>query len=563
MPSPPNRRIGWPRLSARAATRCASGRNGPGIRAAAALALLLVASPALAAPGPVVAEPEPGVSDGAEGHPLVDVELKGLLRARGQWIGNGSLGNGTSGLPTPVSAATGGAGAGDRLAQADLRLRLQPALQLGSYARIDSQLELAGAMVFGGDPRDASVLSDAAGFEGQGAVRGGFGVRRLWATFDVFGLASFEVGRTPDHFGLGLHRNDGRDSRADWQSDVDRVRVSSELLGMRIRLSRDTMATLPMVGQGLGALDLRYSVADSTDVIRWLAEVESATPADAPGLRWAFAVGYQDQAVGLALEHDDDPAQKLASDCILSGTCANLVVRSATLVTPQAFVAWRRPTQLGALTLQAEAVVRVGTLDNADNLASTDTSKIIVGGGGMVRGDLVANRWALRLDVGYASGDEEGGFGVLDRANLTVPGPAGEVHRTWLTGMPWHRGMLVDGLLFREVIGAVANSGFARPALRRTVLGTPASAAGDASAMGLDVEVAAVAAMAARVGATPGNARWLGLQPELRVDARFGPFGTAILHGSWLVPGAGLAAGPGGKAADSAFRLALDWVAAF
>ncbi len=560
MPSPLHRRHGWRRLAVRPAPSCAAGESATRI-AAAIFAISFLASPSQASPGPAAAEPETTFSDGAEGHPLVGVELKGLLRARGQWIGNGSLGNDTSGLPTPASAGAGDVGAGDRLAQADLRLRLQPALQLGSYARIDSQLELAGAMVFGGDPRDGAVLGDAAGFDGQGAVRGGFGVRRLWATFDVFGLASFEVGRTPDHFGLGLHRNDGRDPRADWQSEVDRVRVSTELLGLQLRLSRDTMATLPMVSQGLGALDLRYAVADSTDVIRWLAEVENAVPADAPGLRWAFAIAYQDQAVGLALEHDDVLAGKLDSDCVLVGACANLVTRNATLVTPQAFVAWRRPTALGALTLQAEAVVRVGTLDNADDLASTDTSKIIVGGGGMVRGDLVADRWALRLDLGYASGDEEGGFGVLDRANLTAPGPTGEVHRTWLTGMPWHRGMLVDGLLFREIIGAVANSGFVRPALRRNVLGQPASA-GDRT-LGVDVELAAVAAMAARVGATPGSARWLGLQPELRVDARLGSFGTAILHGSWLLPGAGFAAGPGGKPADSAFRLALDWVATF
>ncbi len=500
--------------------------------------------------------------DGPPGQPLVTPELGGVLRLRGQWIEGGTLGNGTSGLPASLSSG-GGIGAGDRLAQADVRLRLRPALSLGSYARIDSMVDVAGRTVLGSDTRLDDIAGRGWGFEGNGPTRDAFAVRRLWATFDVFGLATFEVGRTPDHFGLGILRNDGRDLRADWQSDVDRVRLGAELFGFRMRLSRDSMATLPMVAKGLATDDIRYALADSTDVVRWLAEVETATPASAPGLHWALAVGYQDQAVGLELEHGDDPLGKLQSDCLQRGTCVTLVTRDATLIMPQAFVSWRKDAAWGQLRLQAEGAARVGTIANADSLASTDTSKVLISGAAVGRAEALLGVSRVQLDLGYVSGEGAGGFGVLDRQNLTAATPSGEVHRSLLTGMPLHRGFLIDGLLYREVIGAVANSAYLRPAYRRTLLGEAPDLDGNALGVGVDVELSLLAAMAARNGSTPGRTWPLGLEPELRVDARLGRAGTAILQGSWLLPGSAFDAGAGGKAASSAVRVSLDWLTTF
>ena len=524
--------------------------------------LAIVWTPALALGQSLPATAPSEMVDGPPGQPLVTPELAGVLRLRGQWIEGGTLGNGTSGLPSSLSA-DGGIGAGDRLSQADVRLRLRPALSLGSYARIDSLVDVAGRMVLGSDTRLDDVAGRTWGFEGNGPTRDAFAVRRLWATFDVLGIATFEVGRTPDHFGLGILRNDGRDLRADWQNDVDRVRVGAELFGFRLRLSRDSMATLPMVQKGLATDDPSYALADSTDVVRWLAEVETTTLEADPGLHWALAVGYQDQAVGMELEHSDNPLAKLQSDCLQRGTCVTLVTRDATLIMPQAYVSWRKAAPWGQLRLQAEGAARVGTIDNTDSLASTDTSKILISGAAVGRAEAWWSRNSAKLDIGYVSGEGAGGFGVLDRQNLTAATPSGEVHRKLLTGMPLNRAFLIDGLLYREVIGAVANSAYIRPAFRRTVLGEPADASGNAFGFGLDVEVSVLAAMAARNGSTPGRTWPLGLEPELRVDARLGRAGTAILQGSWLVPGAAFDAGLGGQAATSAMRVSLDWLTTF
>jgi uncharacterized protein (TIGR04551 family) len=500
-------------------------------------------APSASAPVQVLPEEAP------DGSPAAVLRWGGLMRLRGQWIEDGSLGNGTSGLPATLSAP-------DRLAQADLRLRLTPTLELGSYARIQGMVDVAGRTVLGSDARDDSIAGRALSFEGSGPVRDAFAARRLWASFDVFGLATVDIGRMGDHFGLGIARNDGRDPRADWQSDVDRVRVAVELFGLRIRVMRDNMATTPMLNKGLGAEDPVYPLADSTDVVRWLAEVEDARPADAPGLHWAFALGYQDQAVALALEHGDDPQGKLQSDCIPRGTCVQLVTRGATLVLPQVYLAWNRKRPWGELHFAVEGAARLGTIDNTDALASTDTSKTIVAGAFAAEAGLRLGRQHLRVQGGYASGDGEGGFGVLDRQNLTRTTPAGEVHRSLITGYAMHRGYLVDGLLFREVIGAVANAAWVRPAWRMELwLPTRDS--------GLTLEAAALLAMSARIGATPGRARWLGIEPELRVDWRTSARTDLILQGSLLLPGDAFDAGQGGKAASMAGRVSLDWILRF
>lgn len=520
------------------------------IHVAFAACAVLVGSVASASAAEPTSAAEPPVSvlpaEAPEGAPLVNLRWGGLLRLRGQWIEGGSLGNGTGSLPATLSDP-------DRLAQADLRFRLAPALELGSYAQIHALADVAGRTVLGSDNRNDTIAGRLLAFEGNGPVRDAFAMRRMWASFDVFGLATFEVGRMGDHFGLGLMRNDGRDPRADWQSDVDRIRISVELFGLQMRVMRDNLATMPMLRKGLGAEDPIYPVADSTDVIRWLAEVQSARPADAPGLHWAVAVGYQTQDVALGLEHGDNPDGKLKSDCIARGTCVQLVTRDATLVLPQFYLAWNRKRPWGGLRFAVEGAARLGTVANADALASTDTSKTIVAGAFAADAGLRLGRTDLRLQGGYASGDGEGGFGVNDRQNLTKTTAAGEVHRSFITGFQAHRGFLVDGLLFREVIGAIANSAWIRPSWRYDVV----QAGRDT---GLTLELGALVAMAARVGATPGSGRWLGVEPELRFDWRMAPRTDLILQGSLLLPGDGFDAGAGGTAAEAAGRVSLDWI---
>ena len=500
------------------------------------------------------------------GVPLVDVTLAGLLRVRGQAIGDGSLGDHSqgqlSGVPASLSVRGDNAaisGGGDLLGVGDLRLRLEPGLRLGSRAAIHAQVDAAGLLVFGSDPRAEGepVMERLTWHAGNGPARDALAIRRLWATFDLFGAAEFHVGRMPDHFGMGLLRNDGRNAVADFQSEVDRVGVQVEAFDLRLAISRDNIASAPLVPTGLAADAPVYAMQDSADVLRWVFELYGGGyKPEATGFAWGIALLYQDQDVALAAEHDDDPRAAVGPGCLSSGACTALVPREASMVWPQAWLRLRRKTPVGALELELEGALLFATFENTDVLAATDTGKTVIAGGlaSRLRLDQGRNRW--QLDAGLASGESTGGFGVYDQSNFRDLDAPDQPHRDLLTGFRFHRGFLVDGLLFREVIGAVANAWYARPAWRRRL--------SDGGRLGrLELELGVLAAAAASAGATPGEASLLGIEPELGLELISSVGSTARLDFSWLAPGSAFDDGPGGKAAPQAWRLSAQWILRF
>ena len=500
----------------------------------------------------------PAVS--ATGSPLVSVDLHGRWRLRGHYFLDASLGNGTSGFPQTLSTSPQNAGnsalsPSDQVAVGDLRFRFSPVLHVGSRASIHGQFDAVGAaMVLGDNPADATLLGRSLGFAGNGPTRGGLLVRRLWGEFDAFGVATVQLGKVGDHFGLGILRNDGQDMRADFQSDIDRVGLKAELFGFRFALSRDIMASFPRVPMGLASEDLAIGLHDGGDVIRWLVQMH-AGPDTGPGFEWGLALAYQDQGTALALENDANFTDSLRASCVTQGTCVQVVPRESSLIFPQAYARWEGRTALGRLSAEGEVALTLGTIENTEALVSTDTSKTVIAGGFAGRLSLATGATTWKLVLGGATGDSEGGFGVLDQANLSIDKGGDRAFRSLLTGFRFHRGFLVDGLLFREVIGAVANAWFARPAWRRTLANK-----GDVKWW---TEVGVLGAAAFAVGSTPGRSRLLGIEPDLLIGARIGERNNALLHATFLAPGGAFDAGEGGTAASTAWRVLAEWHVSF
>ncbi|MBP48371.1 MAG: hypothetical protein CMH53_10575 [Myxococcales bacterium] len=479
--------------------------------------------------------------------PLVKFELSGWLRSRAQWLHGTSLGNGVGGLPHALSVQRDAASYRSTAADfglTELRLRLEPRMTLAHHIEVGAQLDVAAGALFG------AVDSGPVWLEGDGRDSSWVAARRAWGRLGLFGLATLTMGRVGDHFGLGAWRNDGRDRLNDWQSDVDRVALSAQALGFDLMLARDSMASLPIPTSTAG---LSASLQDSADVTRWLIQASAGKLDNEAGLRWSIALSYQDQAVALRIEHDNQALDELDAGCADAGKCVQLVPRDAMIITPQGHVHWRKRTPLGLIDLQAEGLIRFASVDNTDVLVNTDTSKIFIGGA--LVGDMQItqghNRWRLR--GGWVSGDDAGGFGVRDQSNLTALDPDTKqvVQRDWVTGMSLHRGYLVDGLLYREIVGAVANSWYLRPAFGRQW---------GAADTGLEIELACLVAGAFLSGSTPGKASSLGIEPELRVSGGLGRWGTLMLNGSLLLPGSALDAGKGGTAASHAWRLSAVWL---
>ena len=482
--------------------------------------------------GAASAAAPPSVAVPVTPQPLVDVELSGWLRTRSQWLHGADLGNGVTGLPHAVSvhreANTYSPNAAD-LSLTDVRLRLEPRLKLSHHISLGAQLDAGGGVLVGAT--DGPVW-----LEGDGRHAAWVAARRAWGSMNLFGLATLTVGRVGDHFGLGAWRNDGRDRFNDWQSDVDRVALSADVVGLKLMLARDSMVALPTPVAGAG---VRAPLQDSADVTRWLVQASSGQMSHSGGFVWSAALSYQDQAIALRVEHAEDAPGQLDAGCPADGGCLQLVPRDAMLITPQGYLHWRRHPPGGLLDIEP-TVLRLATLENTDVLVNTDTSKVLIGGAAVGQLKLTRGLHQVRLGAGVVTGDSTGGFGVRDQNNFTALDPQTKqmVQRDWVTGMSLHRGYLVDGLLFRELIGAVANAWFARPAwrLRR-----------GAGARRTQLEIGCLIGGAFQSGATPGRAAMYGVEPELRVGQSLGRFGDIWLNTSYLLPGAAFDAGADGR----------------
>lgn len=560
---------------------CANRHPRLAARVAFAFALALVSRHALAA------EPSPADLPSASAappvvRPLVYLEWQGELRLRGENMSGVRVRVPDDVHQTPyLDLRRDGEPAsfpneGMRLLQtADLRFRLRPVLHVGEWSEVNSQLDLGRGVVLGGSPDTQDVIARFTGFPGQTSLRDGIAVRRLWVHARLFGFGEVEVGRMGDHFGMGMLRNAGGGIAGDFQDDVDRVAVRAELFGMRLMVARDSLAALPRSGWGVDAKptelkpnptvytvndSVQRALQDATDVSRWVAEAHGGKLRGEQGLMWSAAMLYSTQELAMRAEHE--PAIDFTQPC-RTGDCVSLITRNARFLVPEFALDWRGRLGSRPLRIQAEGALQYGTFDNIGNrsaassdsgtTASVDSELTIIAGGLASRATLRDGRSEFKLDAGFASGAADGGFGVNDTDNLRRGGlTSGTDYRTFLSGFHFHREFRIDGLMFRDIVGAVANTVYVKPAWRWLFL------EGETT---LGLEGSVLAAIAASPQATPGKGTFLGIEPEVTLDwsGRSGLGG--FLRGSLFVPGAAFATN--GQDAGVATRVEAIWRVTF
>ena len=488
--------------------------------------------------------------------PLVSLDLHGEIRSRLDYLDGVRYTTSDPSIAPHLDVRHGESNttpSNGRMGLGDLRLRFDPVLHVAEWAQIRTQIDGVSNLAFGQQNNLARASSDAltasqlwTSDTGGIASAASIGVRRAWVHVRVLGMGDFDMGRMGDHFGLGMVRNDGRDLFADFQTDVDRIQVSAELFGFRLRAARDIVFKGPLsstavTGTSVLTKGVNASVTEGqpkvleigTDATRWLLQAESAKSPDAPGLKFAAALMYQSQDGGFYGEHGDCAAQK---------TCDQLIPRTVRQFTPQLYLDWRGKLADAPLRLQLEGAFRYGTVANADERSSTVTSKTMVGGGFAGKGEWRFGRNLVNFDLGLASGDRAGGFGVNDQDNWRTGAAPDASPRSFVTGYNFHRGFLVDNILFRDVIGAVANAWYVKPAWQFTLLEQGAD-------QGLLLDVGVMAALAASDNATPGKATFLGLEPSAALWWKLAKT-TAVLRAAYLLPGAALDAPSGARAQD-------------
>ena len=282
------------------------------------------AGPAEAAPEEEKVEDQPDLPPlppwpGQEAKKLQLFQLKGYFRFRSDMFHNGNLGlfdpSGKLQHPyyTPLSEhPNSGAscakryntktpGGTDRdmeqddcpastLAGANMRLRLEPTINIGEQVRVHTQIDVFDNLSLGSTPDYGSASADtltvpldaftsgsqAPPAAGQNSARAALIVKRAWAEVETpFGPLRF--GRMPNHWGVGLVANDGDCMDCDYGDNVDRVSFQTTLAGYTLGMGYDFASSGPTnIGTVAGlnyyggqAIDIEQ--LDDVDQLTWTA----------------------------------------------------------------------------------------------------------------------------------------------------------------------------------------------------------------------------------------------------------------------------------------------------
>jgi uncharacterized protein (TIGR04551 family) len=255
------------------------------------------------------------------------LELDGYYRVRTDWFRNFNLGfrdDRIGGAPFPTAlgckSTVPGAPCDDSLSGANMRLRLEPTINLDEGTSLHIQADALDNIVFGSTPSDPLLGagypqltppsnpalplgsrpptgafgngSQANVLQGVNSDRPSFEVKRAWAEVAVpFGI--LKVGRMPNQWGMGIVHNAGGadpingtyNHDADYGDTIDRASFSLLIPGTNLRamaaidwpLTRpasNQVSTLPTPAQatppGLGHEGHPFDLDDSDDANGWV-----------------------------------------------------------------------------------------------------------------------------------------------------------------------------------------------------------------------------------------------------------------------------------------------------
>ncbi len=481
------------------------------------------------------------------------LEIDGYFRLRTDWFKNFHLGHiddpAVGGAPFPRSLSCSApaildAGCKDSLSSANMRLRLEPTINLDEKTSIHFQADVLDNLVLGSTPIDQSLSSYSStnlppvgaftgtqGFPqaGVNSDRDSISIKRAWAELAV-PLGILKFGRQPNHWGMGIWHNAGGydpingtyDTDADYGDSVDRVSFSAGIPGTNLRamVAADWNATRLVSNQtdaNRGREGHPWDLDDQDDSNGWVAVISRM---DAPQEfrdrveRGELALNY-----GVYFEYKTQEFDYNLEDFTLGGAPdprTRYVPRDLTLYSPDVWL------KLGykKFTFEAEALAQLGSvtrLDDINGLSGADIRKYAGTGRLTYRG--LENKLKIGLEGGAASGDQWDnvipGRTHIAYANL-LGNPPGDGK---LSQFIFNREYKVDMILWRHLIGAVTNAGYVKPFLSYDLTKS------------IGFKVANITSFALKPVATPGNSRMYGTEFNADVGYTTGGFTGSVSYG--------------------------------
>jgi uncharacterized protein (TIGR04551 family) len=508
---------------------------------------------------------------GQEAKKLQLFQLKGYFRFRSDMFHNANLGlfdpTGTFRHPyyTPLSEDPASAascakrynkatpGGSDRdmeqddcpastLAGANMRLRLEPTINIGEQVRVHTQIDVFDNLSMGSTPNRGSASSDpltvpldafAAGGSqapptvGLNSDRAALIVKRAWAEVET-PVGPLRFGRMPNHWGLGMVANAGDCMDCDYGDNVDRVSFQTTLAGYTLGMSYDFASSGPTnIGTVAG---LNYYGGQAIDIeqlddviqLTWVAgKIEKEEVIRDKVDRGQLVFNY-----GLYMvwrQQDFDYARLVASgaNTYTAGPgfgdskatwAGGFVERHYWSIMPDLWfkLLWKK------LSLEFEGVLLAGNIENAGLKSDTKNAEYsIFQFAWVVRSHyrMLKDALSIGLEIGMASGDQsEPANQDPDRRRWHPLGLNSSGTRIDNDGslreFRFNYDYHVDLILFREILGTVANAVYFKPWVQYLVV--------DNLGARLDI----IYSLAHQAIATPGNNPNLGIEFDLDIFYR-------------------------------------------
>ena len=502
------------------------------------------------------------------------LELDGYFRTRTDWFKDFNLGFiddptlGGAPFPRPFGctpAVVGSLGAqtnrpcGDTLSSTNMRVRLEPTINLDEGTSIHIQADALDNIVWGSTPAyqdyaltgtpNAYSTSATLGtqrppvgafnngqqepvLQGVNSDRPSILVKRAWAEI-ALPIGILKVGRQPNQWGMGIYSNSGGynpfdgtyNYDADLGDSVDRISFTAQVPGTSLRAMVAVDWDMTRLVSNQTDQDAAYFYhpfdLDQEDNVNGYVGVISKldTPQEFRDTvdRGELALNY-----GVYFEYktqswDDDITKFTLGQAFNAGL--SYVPRGYKTYTPDlwAKVGW------GSFLFEGEFVAQLGSVDRLDDLGlagSADIRKF--GGTGRATWAGVENKLHVGLESGFATGDQWDNL-PQGNTNIAFANQLGGPGDTTLTQFVFNRNYYVDLIMWRYLFGAITNALYVKPFISYDITKS------------ISVKVWDVTSFALKPVSTPGNDNVYGTEFDADFSYHSGGL-TAGISGGVLFP---------------------------
>jgi uncharacterized protein (TIGR04551 family) len=487
------------------------------------------------------------------------IELSGYLRTRATYFRNASLGTyipslglGTSNFPPNLSLLNDNTGKNpaQNNFSGNMRLRLDPTINISELMRIRSTIDLLDNLVLGSTPSymhgngltpptsvSMMALSQNPPISGVNSLAGAIAVKRAWGEAN-FPFGELRFGRMPYSWGLGILYNSGDSISSDYGDQIDAIMFTSRIVEHYISLGYSFGYT-GGVARGGG----HFASASNFSSAHLNYESGQRYPVDSDDFTHVFLLSFlkRDSDFISNMKRNEGRSifnygiltsfrhQYLDSQNIdISGNDKErLVIREGNVGLASLWAAF----SYKGFHLEGEFAGIWGKYQigekNTDLLARNDDNSTIskrdvwlLQGGLALKSHygFLNDRLQVGLDGGWASSEEGPGFGIREWSRLNpaagnADGRKLPAEGSLKTNFSFNPAYTVDLLLYREVLGTVASSVYVKPHISYFF----------SKNLGLRADL--ITSFAPDASNTPGNSSLLGVEADasafLKTDSGF------------------------------------------